>query len=153
MALAIFHARRAFHKSRKGFISLKRNTFCLADKRCFFSGTPWGIRTPGLLVRSEPFIFLKVFCFLCSASARVDSSSHISDMLFLNSISSKTPRVPGCLSQYQVGLLHPNVSLSIIFSLLVRSHAPHVTIYPFSCRPFFLNGIFFCAFFDVQISL
>ena len=27
-----------FHKSRKGFISLKRNTFCPVDKRCFFSG-------------------------------------------------------------------------------------------------------------------
>lgn len=34
---AIFHARRAFHKSRKGFISLKRNTLCLADKGCFSS--------------------------------------------------------------------------------------------------------------------
>ena len=28
-----------------GWISLKRNTFCLVDKRCSFSGDPYGTRT------------------------------------------------------------------------------------------------------------
>ena len=54
MALAIFHARRAFHKSRKGFISLKRNRLCLVDKSGFFSGAGNRTRT-GTLFTARDF--------------------------------------------------------------------------------------------------
>ncbi len=48
---AIFHTQSVFHKSRKGFISQKRNSLCLADKGCFFSGTPGETRTHYLALR------------------------------------------------------------------------------------------------------
>ena len=41
MAYAIFHAGQAFHKYRKGFISLKK-----ARRSVLFSGGPEEIRTP-----------------------------------------------------------------------------------------------------------
>ena len=50
----VFHARSAFHKSRKGFISLKRNTICLVDKWCFFSGGERGIWTLAPVTRPTP---------------------------------------------------------------------------------------------------
>ena len=36
-AAGVFHLRSKFQKSRKGFISLKRNSLCPKDKGCFFS--------------------------------------------------------------------------------------------------------------------
>ena len=42
---AIFHTQSVFHKSRKGFISLKRNNLCPKDKGCFFSGAGYRSRT------------------------------------------------------------------------------------------------------------
>ena len=44
-AAGVFHLRSKFHKSRKGFISLKRNRLCLVDKGGFFSGAGGRTRT------------------------------------------------------------------------------------------------------------
>ena len=43
MASAIFHARSAFHKSRKGFISLKK---ALAEASAFFMAEDEGFEPP-----------------------------------------------------------------------------------------------------------
>ena len=45
MLCSAFHLRSKFHKSCKGFISLKRNTLCLVDKGYFFSGAGDEART------------------------------------------------------------------------------------------------------------
>ena len=49
MRRSVFHiaeqyfTRKAYFTNPKGFISLKRNTPCLSDKGCFFSGGDGGI--------------------------------------------------------------------------------------------------------------
>ena len=83
---AIFHTRSVFHKSRKGFISLKRNTFCLKDKRYFFSGGGEGIRL--IKVRLRPAVggsahprCISLFEFLLFFSS--NRKSHPNGWLFL----------------------------------------------------------------------
>ena len=109
---AIFHTQSVFHKSRKGFISLKRNNLCPVDKGCFIPGAADGTRTRTVSLPGD---------FKSPVSTDSTTAAKITDIIYhrQGKVSSGQKKLPACA-----------VVLRCRYSTVTTPPSPTVTVMP-----------------------